>query len=223
MPQGGLVFIGVSPRLSNRETSIQTALEDAARRFSLYNSVNCTVLRRERIGGGIMDFHINRTYTLQYDEDLEKYIEQLEYDPLSDIYENNNALFIVTRVAANTDTPANRGHSSRGERPQWIDSPPSSIGGFITGVGYSTRLTSHADTVIKSYEYAIVGIMENIAIAVNSDHQHYLNSFSAFGFDINISNDLSSSGVLRNFYILESWTNPADLSVWTLAIARGEM
>jgi hypothetical protein len=31
--------------------------------------------------------------------------------------------------------------------------------------------------------------------------------------------ETSASGTLKHFYILETWTDPKDLSVWTLAVA----
>lgn len=218
--QNDLIFLGVSPRFSNRDISIQTALKDAARRFSFFHSVSGSVVRHEQIGGGVFNFHVDRSYTLQYDDELEKFIEQLEYDPLVDIFENSNAVFIVTRVVSNVSMPQHHGHSFGSERPQWIDSPPASVGGFIASVGHSGRLSSHADTVIRSYENALTGIIENIVVQVNSEQQNYVNNYSAFGFDINLSSEFSASCTLTNFYVIESWTDPVNLSVWTLAVAK---
>jgi hypothetical protein len=217
-----LYFLGVSPRLSNRNAAIETALKDAARRFSLFNSVNGNITMLEHIGGEVMNYKLDKEYTLQYDTELEKYIEQLEYDPLVDIFENNNAVFVLTHVATEVFMPQYKGHSVGKEHPKWISSPPSEIDGYIASVGYSSRLSSHSDTIIKSYENAVLGIIENLVTQVNREYYDSLNSYSAFGFDMASSSVFNSSCTLKNFYIIESWTDSANLSVWTLAIASAD-
>lgn len=217
---GSLVFVGVSPRLSNRDTAIQTALEDAARRLSFFYSVRGVVVRREHIGAEVLNYFMDRSYLLEYDNDLQKYIDQLEFDPLTDISENNNAVFVTTRVASDSRMPHYRGHSTARTAPRWVNSPPFEVDGLLAAVGHSGRLASHANTVIKSYENAVTGLIESIATQITSEYHNYTDSYSVFGFDISSSNRTSASYILRNFYIIDSWTNPADLSVWTLAVAR---
>jgi hypothetical protein len=152
VPRGGLVFVGVSGKLSKREDSVKAAVEDAARRLSFFYSVSGYSFKRERIGNEALDFNID---------------------------------------------------------------------GFVSGVGFSGRLSSHRDTVVKSYERAVIAIIENMGSRVGGEHHTYQNTHSAFGFEMVSSNETSASGTLKNFYIIESWTDPANLSVWTLAVARG--
>jgi len=212
-----LVFIGVSGKLSKYDESIQIALEDAARKLSFFYSVNGYSVKREFLGTGAFDISIKSSYWLSSDEDLDKYIEQLEYDKDKDVFISNNAVFITTRFKSNVSMPAFRGIAK--DRPSWIDSPPEKIAGFTVGVGFSGRYDSHRDTVVLSYESAIMSIIEALNSSVSGDGDSYQNNYSAFGFDMSTTGEIYSSGNLLNFYIIETWTNPKTLEVWTLAVA----
>jgi len=214
----GLVFIGVSPRLLNRAESIQTALIDAARKLSFFYSVSAFSENIQHTGMTAMDINIDSSYQLKYDNDLDKYLELLEYNIDNDIFENNNAFFIITRVSSVISIPAFRGHSISQTRPYWIDAPPSQIGGFTAGVGFSSRFISHRDTVVRSYEKAVISIIEKMEIHVHGDHLLYQNT-DDYGLKTYSLGGSSTSGILENFYVIESWTDPSSLSVWTLAIA----
>ena len=218
--RGNLVFTGVSEKLSNREESVQAALKDAARRLSFFNSVSGYSVSQEQSGRGTFDFNVNSDNRLLYDVELEEYLDQLVFDPSVDVFEFNNAIFVIARVTSDIYMPQFRGHSWRKERPHWVDTPPAEIEGFIAGTGFSSRLSSHSDTVVKSYENAVIGIIENINIRIKGKQQSYQNNSSAFGSYLDFLNEASAIGELKNFYIIESWTDPKNLSVWTLAVAK---
>jgi hypothetical protein len=217
---GNLAFTGVSEKLSNREESVQAALKDAARRLSFFNSISGYSVSQEQSRGGTFDFYINSDRHLLYDDKLEEYLDQLIFDPSADVFEFNNAVFVITHVTSDVSMPLFRGHSWKNERPGWIDTPPSEIEGFIAGTGFSSRLSSHSDTVIKSYENAVIGIIENINIRFRGKQQIYQNNSGAFDYYLDSLNETGAIGELKNFYIIESWTDPKNLSVWTLAVAK---
>jgi hypothetical protein len=154
--QSNLVFIGVSGKLSCHEDTIKAALNDAARQFSFFYSVIGHSINRDHIGVRVFDVLFSSEYQLDYDNDLDKYLEALEYDLSKDVFENNNALFVTTRVNLDIFMPVFRGHSFNRQRPRWIDNPPKEINGFITGVGFSGRLSSYRDAVVRSYERAVI-------------------------------------------------------------------
>ena len=213
-----LVFVGVSVRFSDREESINAALRDAGRKFSLYNSVHGDSIITGRTGGSVFEDKFTSEYQLQYDKDLDKYIEQLEFDPAKDIFENNNALFVIARVPSGPTMPSASGHSFGGSRPLWIDSPPLEIGGYIAGIGHSDRHNSHRDTVVKSYERAVISIIGSLGSRISSETYSYQGA-SVFDQGHISATEMTVSGTINNFYVIESWTDPLKLSVWTLAIA----
>jgi hypothetical protein len=216
-----LIFIGVSPRFLNRSESIRTALNDAARKLSFYYYVSASSESLQHAGAYVFDVSIDSDYRLQYDNELDKYLKLLDYNLDNDISENNNTVFITARIASNVSMPAFRGHSASQTRPYWIDTPPSQIGGFTAGVGFSARLISHSDTIVRSYEKAVISIIENMEVHVHGDYLLYQNT-GVFGFEAQSSGGSKASGALENFYVIESWTDPASLSVWTLAVAGGK-
>jgi hypothetical protein len=219
-PLGNLTFTGVSGKLSSREDSIQAALKDAARRLSFFYSVSGYSVSQEQSGGGTFGFNINLNNCLLYDDELEKYHDELEFNPVTDVFEYNNAVFVITRVKSDVSLPQFRGHSWGKERPRWVDTPPAEIEGFTVGTGFSSRLSSHSDTVIKSYENAVIGIIENMNIHLRGQQQNYQNNSGTFGSNMDSSNETGAKGELKNFYIIESWTDIKNLSVWTLAVAK---
>ena len=214
----GLVFIGVSPRYSSRDESIKNALNDAARRLSFFYSVTGYSASRQHVGATNLDIYFNFDYHLSYDDDLDKYLEMLKYNLSTDIFESNNAVFITTNVPSDISMPVFRGHSAARARPEWINSPPSQIDGRFAGVGFSTRYSSHSDTVKKSYENAVIAIIESMEVSVRGSHYLFQDG-SFFGFEAASSGGSRASGTLENFYVIESWTDTTNLSVWTLAVA----
>jgi hypothetical protein len=217
--QSGLVIVGVSGRLSSRDETIRSALNDAARKLSFFYAVSGFSISREHIGAGTLEVFIDAQYQLLYDDDLEKYLEQLDYNLDTDVIEDNNALFITTRVNSGASMPRFQGHSSTQRRPSWVDSPPEEIGGYIVGVGFSGRLDSHRNTVVRSYERAVIAIIENIERSITREHVLY-QDLSTFGFELRSLGEARAQGTINNFYVIESWVDPANLSVWTLAVAR---
>jgi hypothetical protein len=211
-----LVFIGVSPKLSNREDAVQRALMDAARKLSFFYSVSACSLMYEETRPGIFGSYFHFDYQLEYDEDFDKYLEALEYNPLNDIFEFNNAVFVITRTLADVSMPLFRGNSIGGIPPRWINEPPLEIGGFSVGVGYAGRFLSHRDTVVKSYENALIALIENIRVHLTGDTYNY---DEGSGHSSITLIEERASGSLRNFYVIETWTDPLSLSVWTLAVA----
>jgi hypothetical protein len=217
---GELVITGVAGRFSNRNDSIQAALRDAARRLSFFNSVKGEALVQARIGAGVFDYSRETERSLSYDEDLEQYLDQLQFDPVRDVFESNNAVFVIARALAGQPMPSPAGHSAGRERPAWVESPPQTIDSFIAGVGFAGRRSSHKDTVIASYENTVFALVESISTKVNDRREMAQNSSSVFDFDMSSSSTVVSRAALKNFYIIESWTDPANLSVWTLAVAE---
>jgi len=220
--QSGLVIIGVSPRLSSRDDSIKTAVEDAARKLSFFYYVSGYYISMEHIGSDFFDVHFDAAYKLHYDSELDKYIEQLEYNPDIDVFEYNNAVFVITKVKNVVFMPRFKGHSFLRTRPSWIDSPPNEIDGFVTGVGFSGNLSSHKDAVVRSYENAVISLIKRNEVMVQGQLSVIQDNYSGFGTEVNTSVETRTAGTLSNFYIIETWTDPSNLSVWTLAVAKKE-
>ncbi|MDR3114818.1 MAG: hypothetical protein LBU25_04795 [Treponema sp.] len=217
-----LIFIGVAGVRMNRQEAIDLALEDAARRVAFFQRVSGEVLHRVEIGTGFLDYRSEHEATLHYDnEGYGNYREALEFDPEQDVWIEHQAVFVRTRYRASQSLPIKHRYAAKTERPQWVDNPPKRISGFWVGVGFAGPRLYHKDTVIASYENAVFSIIESISNTVTSKVESVQDSRGAFSsFSAVNSNEVKASGTLGSFYVLETWTDPLNKAVWTLAIAE---
>jgi hypothetical protein len=217
-----LIFIGVAGVRINQQEAIDLALEDAARRVAFFQAVSGELLQRVEIGTGFLDYRSENQATLHYDEEgYRKYRDVLVFDPEQDVRIEHQAVFVRTRYQASRSFLIRHRYAAKYERPQWVDNPPKQISDFWVGVGFAGPRLYHKDTVIASYENAVFSIIASISntvtakIETTQDSGRTFSSFSAIN-----SHEVSASGTLRGFYVLETWTDPATKAVWSLAIAE---
>jgi hypothetical protein len=203
-----MVFIGVAGRQSTRTKSLAAALEDAAKKVALYHSVEAAIIETEKSGAG---FYFDTE--LRYDENYQKYIVDLKFDPITDVYEVDGAFFITVRCVVNNPVITNFVRRRGNSRPWWVDNPPKEITGYPAGTGFSGKQSSYAKTVVKSYENAVFALLRNDHIYAAENEEDWQNSFSYQSVQ-------TASGTLTGFYVLDFWTDPESKTVWTLAIAR---
>jgi hypothetical protein len=221
MPSGDLVFIGGAGLRSNRDESIQLALLDIARKVSIFNSVEGQFTTYNKIGSSFFDYTMDTTSSLRFNEDYQGFAENLEYDPDTDIIQIENTIFVRARfkapdpIAIPYRITAEYGSS----RPLWIDNPPAEISGYRVGVGFAGRRAYHRDTVNASFEAAIFSIIKEISSQVSAGALNYQGS-GVFDYRTTNDNMIIARGVLHSFYVLDTWIDPSNMTVWTLAIAR---
>ena len=207
----GLTILGVSARLSSRDAEIKAASEDAARKVSMYNRVWASIVSVQNIGSGYLDYYVNSETNIEYDENLERYLETITFDTDRDVTRNSDGSVFV-KFAYPATFPGSVSYSfarNQDGSPEWKTQPPREISGFVAGVGYSSRLERFGDTFRKSYESAAAAIVSGAS-----------NSVVARDTQGDSSIRSRSSGYLYNFTVLETWIDPKSRAVWTLAIAR---
>ena len=209
-----LVVYGVSGRQLTRGAEIDTARADAARKIALYHGVRVTRSDVQNIGPGFLDYYVSSNARFEFDQEFEKYQDDLTFDPDRDVVTTGDGAVFV-RFAYPAVFPGSLDYA-RGEgrdgRPAWITHPPSRIGDFYTGVGFSGRQSRLSDTIAKSYESAIVSIVSQISTAVTTRDvlaEHSSQSVRQ-----------KSRGNLSHFTVLEIWIDPVSRAVSTLAVAR---
>jgi hypothetical protein len=219
MPSNGLVFIGGAGIRSNRDESILLALEDSARKISIFNAVEGEFVSYNKTGSGFFDYTADTQTSLHFDENYQDFVENLEYDPDTDIIQIDNTIFVRAHfngpgaVQINYQLPSEQ----EGSKPGWVDNPPSEISGYRVGVGFAGRRASHRDTVNAAFEAAIFSIIRETSGQVSSAALNYQGS----GFlDYRGANDtaIRARGGLTGFYVLDTWMDPSNKAVWTLSI-----
>jgi hypothetical protein len=212
-----LIIIGVSGRQSKRETEIETALEDAARKASMYNGVRVSFKTEHNTGPGFFDYYTGSEINLEYDRELEKYKEKLIFSGNTDIMALDRG--IIIRFSFTASFPENVSYSfarNPDGRPGWITNPPGRINSLIAGVGYSGRLSRFGDAFEKSCNAAAADIVSRLSTVVEAKETsaEYQNTSSIHQY---------SEGYLESFIVLDIWIDPVTQAVWTLAVAGNKV
>jgi hypothetical protein len=215
-----LFFLGAAGVRLNMQEAVDFALEDAARRVAFFQSIGGTISHHENIGSGFFDYSSENENTLQFDEEYKNYIDALSYDPDTDVFTENQAVFVRTRYRSANGIALEYTRNSQGGKPRWVDNPPGKISGFLAGVGFAGPRLYYKDTVVASYENAVFSIIKSVSNEVTSLQETTRFSGNSFSSATVINNETSASGTLKGFYVLDTWTDPATRAVWTLAIAR---
>jgi hypothetical protein len=216
---GRLVFIGVAGIRSQRQESIEKALEEAAKKVSIFERVEGSISSYSNSGGALLDYRSETTSSINHSQDYKGYIDLLEFDPDTDVFQQENAVFVRTRYKGSLSLSYRSQPSDQDGRPGWVNNPPETISGYAVGVGYAGRRDAHRDTVIASYENAILAIIQDQNSKVRSVSEGFRGS-GFLDYSAVYQRSISADGVLTGFYVLETWTDPATRAVWTLAIAR---
>jgi len=217
----GLVFIGATGRRSDPKETLQLALEDAARQVALFNKVSGEFTVVNNVGSGAFDYDYDTSASLYYDiEGSKQYVGSLQFNPDTDTLETENTFFIRTtyRSALPFSLKYKPVHRAD-QKPDWVDNPPFDIEGYEVGVGFSNRRSSLSDTYKNSSNNAVFYIIRSINAASKSSDMLYQTTESLFGYKTMNNNTVRSYGTLTGFYVLDTWMDPHDKTVWTLAIA----
>jgi hypothetical protein len=213
-----LVFHGAAGIRFDREAAIRLALEDAARKAALFTRLEGRIVLYNNTGAGLLDYRSDTERVLIHDEEYQKYIERFIFDPDTDVLEENHTVFVRVRYPSTAPPDIPGGLFSHGAaKPGWIDEPPHSSG-YLTGIGFAGRRTSHADTVRISYENAIFSIIRTISSVVDGKTTDVRQS-GGFAYGLGESR-IRAEGALTAFYVLDFWRDPASGAVWTAAIAK---
>lgn len=214
-----LVFTGVAGIRSRIEESVALALEEAAKKLAIFERVEGSMSSYASQGGRLLDYRFETTSSVDYNQNYRDYVEKLEFDPDTDVFQQENAVFVRARYRGSLPLSYQSRPAGPGGRPSWVDNPPETISGYAAGTGYAGRRNAHRDTVIASYENAILTLIQK----QNSKTWSTSEGFRGAGFlDYSAVSQkgMSADGVLTGFYVLEIWIDPASRAVWTLAIAR---
>ena len=215
LPESGeLVFIGVSGSQIKQETEIAMACEDAARKVSMYHGLLASYVSVQSIGSGFMDYYVDSDIWLDYDRDIEKYLDKLVFDPERDVVKIDGTVFVRFTYPASfpgkITYPFARNPNGS---PEWMNRPPREIDGFMAGVGFARKQSRQRDTITKSSESAAAALVSQINSSMSSKEVSAVNEKTTVI-------QQQSIGKLSNFLVLEIWIDPESDAVWTLAIAK---
>jgi hypothetical protein len=218
VPAGGkLVIIGAAGRQIKKEDAVMLALEDAAKKAAFFHGIYGYTETFVQSGSAYYDFDSGKSVEFVYDDEYIKYVDRFEFDEKQDVFEEEDSVFVRVRFDASLGSQLNFRPTAAGNTPEWIRTPPKDLGGYTVGVGFSLRHSYYKDAVIASYEAAAASILNKLHSRAGSA----ADSLEANGYsDARTMEMQVAEGFLIEFYVLETWVDPSDKSVWTLAIAK---
>jgi hypothetical protein len=218
IPHSGneIIIIGVSNGMVKPETEINAAKEDAARKISMFHGVSGSVVHYSRSGSrGFFDHESVYNQELIYDENYTRHIEQLKYDPEHDVHKLNNTVYIRFKYNVSMDAIQYTSGMDTDGRPEWIKGGNlPQFNGYITAVGISARQARLKDTLAKSSDAAVLGIVQQISTNV-------VDTFDTGipGGTVGVTY-LKSEAKVNNFLVLEFFIDQNTGMVYTLAIGK---
>jgi hypothetical protein len=214
---GQLVLIGAAGRQQRKEDAVTLALKDAAKKAAFFYGIYGRTETFVQTGVSYYDFDLGKSIEFVYDENYVKYIDQFEFDAVKDVFEEEDSVFVRVRFKGGSVPPVNFKPTAAGTIPEWIKRPPRDFNGYSVGVGFAPRHSYYKDAIIASYEAAAASILNKVHGKAGSSYE----SQETEGYvDLRTMDTQFAEGFLTDFYVLETWLDPNDKSVWTLAIAR---
>jgi hypothetical protein len=203
-------FLGVSPRLKNREDEhavlVQSAAIQAARYIRLSGEATLYSRRTARGTGYIHSISIDDDYALA--AELESSLEPAGIHA----FENGSfGRFVLTgfpSIAIGYSVP------SGVRAPRWRTAVPG-IDGHFVGVGFAARKRLLVDTIENADREALYAILAEIAVEVQSERFEVVSSGSVS--QSGGTNLERAKGEITGFYILDRWIDENG-SVYSLAV-----
>ena len=209
-----ITIIGVSSRMRTREAEIIAAKEDAAHKISIFYGIEGNIETTISTGSNTMDFSHVPVTELTYDLEINKYIDNLLFDPELDVFLAGDAVFVRFKYPAQVQR-LNYYPSISRRRPVWANNREMpSFENYYVAVGYAQNQRYLRTTYFRAVQNAVVQMINNlysslVILEVDNQGQKAASTMHSV-----------STGKLNGFQVIEYWVDPQTKAVWSLAIAR---
>jgi hypothetical protein len=215
-PSGdALTVIGVSSPMLKRESEIDAAKEDAAKKVAMFYGLYGSIETTHNVGANFFDYVNDSNIDIKPNQDYAMYIDQLTFDPKKDVLITDGAIFVTFRHSTAGMNVNYTPSLNADGRPEWTFSRNlPHFDGYITAVGFARNQMRLKDTVYKSTEAAIVRMIEDLYMEMQ------INDTVRTGHGSTGAIYAKSEGRLNGFHVIEFWIDPKTGYVYTLAIAK---
>jgi hypothetical protein len=211
-PHGNeLTFIGTAGLSRRRKDAVEAALRDATRKVAFFHGVGGEIVYHES-GGPLVGGATIGKKVLRDAGDYSRYMADLHFDPLRDVLVTDRAVFVRTTYESPKDMTVSYTRPRSGVKPNWVTGS-AEIQGYSAAVGFATHRAQYKNTVIASYEDAVFALLESELFKMDAIESQIRGT-------MNMSSLSYSAGTVYGFYVLDTWTDPETLNIWTLAIAQ---
>jgi hypothetical protein len=210
-----LTIIGVSSPMLKRESEIDAAKEDAAKKVAMFYGLHGSIETTHNVGANFFDYVNDSKIDIKLNQDYAMYIDRLTFDPKKDVLIVDGAVFVRFKHSAAGKTINYTPAMNADGRPEWTFSRNlPQIDGYITAVGFARNQLRFKDTVYRSTEAAVVRMIEDLYMEMQ------ISDSVGSGYGSTGAIYAKSEGRLNGFQVIEFWIDPKTNYVYTLAIAK---
>ena len=211
--EGGMpVFLGMSPRLRNRDDERALALKSAAIQASRFIELSGRAVFRSGRSGG---------FTV-HSGDIEIIDNMEAAEELSGDLEILDIILIDQGTLLRCGFPGGKsllysGYRSRDVvgKPLWLEKVPR-IEGYLSAVGSSNRNRTLRDSISAADDSAFSELLSQLSLAVNAETGEH--NVGSYGIVTRHSNYQVAEGTLKGYYVLDRWISEDGQTYYSLAV-----
>lgn len=208
------VFLGISPRLRDRDEEEDRAILHVAEQASRYTRLAARYRLITQRGGRSADLldDIITDWDPDYAETLVEHVEVLQS------FQDHQGTYIVAAVSQVPPAPqVQLGGSARGGEPEWVNRPPA-IPGFLVTVGTTLRSHRLRNSIDIADQDALKDILLLSGASVRSlEDRRDVDRVGTFEQTIGAQ---EASAVLSQFLVLARHTSADGRYFYSLVVAR---
>ncbi|TVR70274.1 MAG: hypothetical protein EA427_06250 [Spirochaetaceae bacterium] len=213
---GRPLFLGVSPRLHNREDEVNLALLHAAEQASRYTRMFARYRFVTQRGGGAVGYldDIQADWDAAFADELVQRVEALE------TFRDEQGTYVVATVDGIPPAPVVEIDTLHGPgEPEWVSRPPV-IPGFIVTVGATRRSRRIRDSLDTADQDALKEILLQAQSTVRMIEDR--RDIDRVGTLETTTAAQEAEAVLRQFLVLARYAPPDGGYYYSLVVAREE-
>jgi hypothetical protein len=217
-PSGSTItIVGIAGRKGSYDDSIKDALNDAARKVSLYYRAKGEYTIVQNDGTNILDKWISTDSKVELlNGNFASYVDSLVYEKDTDIILLKGNYYVRTRYSGVADVPAYTSVVEKDGKPRWVTGQPVLISGYLTGIGGSRNKGKGKlqETYMASYEAAVLDVVQQLSS--NSKNR----IFDTEGGGRILESITMGKATVTNVMILETYFDQKTSAVYTLVAAK---
>lgn len=210
---GKPVFLGVSPRLRNRDEELPAAILHAAEQASRYTGMAARyriLVQREARSLGVLD-------NIQVDWDAALADRLVESVEVLETIRDEQGTYVLARVDDVPSAPEIRlGKAAADEVPTWVTTPPE-IPGFMVTVGITQRSRRLRDSIDTADQEALKELLLQTGSTIRLMEER--RDVERMGTLDATTSDQIAEAVVRQFLVISRYSSPDGRYYYSLVIA----
>ncbi len=205
------VFFAAARRQADRDSEIDMCITEAANQASMFIVLSAKAQTTEQRAGRSTGYAAN--VDIGYDIELaDSLIDEIE---ILETYQDSDGTYMKAVFSSVKSDPLRYNLGASSSKPSWISSPPV-INGYYSAVGTVRRSSSLPDSIYKVDGQALVELLKQIAITIQSAKEDKQNETGSTIADQ--TSTQVSSGIIKGFFVVSRWAPVNGSYYYALAV-----